>query len=77
MAPRLLAWMAERAEGATPVLVAHNGRAFDLPMLHHNLARVGAALPADWWLLDTVILARRSRLHASETLKQVRLSAIC
>lgn len=31
--PRLLAWVAERAAGATPVLAAHNGRKFDVPML--------------------------------------------
>jgi len=72
VAPRLLAWVAERAAGGTPVLVAHNGRKFDVPMLHHNLARVGAALPAEWWFLDTWLLARESRLSADEVLKQAR-----
>ncbi len=74
VAPRLLAWVAERAAGGTPVLVAHNGRKFDVPMLHHNLARVGAALPAEWWFLDTWLLARESRLSADEVLKQARAS---
>ncbi|KAK9821728.1 hypothetical protein WJX81_006389 [Elliptochloris bilobata] len=72
--PRLLAWVTERAKGATPVLVAHNGRSFDLPMLSANLARVGAELPPDWWFLDTLKLAVDSRLSQSESLKQEALS---
>ena len=71
--PRLLAWVAERAADATPVLAAHNGRRFDVPMLQANLARVGAQLPPDWWFLDTYLLAKDSR-GPEEVLKQEALS---
>lgn len=72
VAPRLLGWVGERANGGTPVLIAHNGRGFDLPMLHHNLARVGAALPGHWWYLDTFRLAQASRLSPDEKHSQAR-----
>lgn len=48
------------AEDAVPVLIAHNGRAFDVPWIAAEFARSGLQLPADWHFLDTYQLARRA-----------------
>lgn len=45
-------------EGGTPVLVAHNGVKFDLPMLSAEFERVGMSLPPHWAYLDTFVLAQ-------------------
>lgn len=48
------------AEDAVPVLIAHNGRAFDVPWIAAEFARSGLQLPSDWHFLDTCQLARRA-----------------
>lgn len=48
------------AQGMVPVLIAHNGRSFDLPWLAAEFGRAGLQLPADWHFLDTCQLAKRT-----------------
>jgi DNA polymerase III epsilon subunit-like protein len=50
--------------GGTPVLVAHNGRRFDVPFLSNELKRSNLELPAHCAFIDTYVLCRvRSAMH--------------
>src|SRR5262249_25462629 len=56
-------------------LIAHNGFAFDGAVIRNVAARVGAALPADFNVLDTLPLARlfhqaSGQRHTNEDLAQ-------
>ncbi|CAL8466793.1 g6329 [Coccomyxa elongata] len=42
-----------------PVLIAHNGRTFDIPFLAMEFARGGMQIPANWYFMDTLLVARR------------------
>ena len=54
----LLQWL-QRLGDVDLCLVAHNGEAFDKPLLCRECARVGVSLPAHWEWLDTMKIARR------------------
>ena len=57
--PRLLDYIDRQCRGAgTPVLVAHNGRRFDLPFLSNELKRSNLELPAHYAFLDTLIFCK-------------------
>lgn len=42
-----------------PVLIAHNGRTFDIPFLAMEFDRGGMQIPANWYFMDTLWVARR------------------
>jgi DNA polymerase III alpha subunit (gram-positive type) len=46
------------SEDAAPVLIAHNGKRFDVPFLAMEFKRVGLVMPTNWYFLDTLYLAR-------------------
>ena len=46
------------AHNAVPLLIAHNGRAFDIPFLHLELQRNGLALPETTLFFDTYRYAK-------------------
>lgn len=45
-------------EGGIPVLVAHNGKAFDYKFLSQECNRWNVPLPGDWQWLDSLLLAK-------------------
>jgi uncharacterized protein YprB with RNaseH-like and TPR domain len=48
-----------RNQGCIPVLVAHNGRRFDVPKLRHEMSSLGMPIPADWAHFDTFLAAKK------------------
>lgn len=60
-AQQLLDFVAEHCPSAevAPVVIAHNGKRFDVPFLAMELKRVGIKMPANWYFLDTLYLARK------------------
>ena len=64
-----------RGEG-TPVLVAHNGRRFDLPFLSNELKRSNLELPAHCAFIDTLIFCR-VRIVTTLTTSPVSLIPEC
>ena len=48
------------SEDSVPVLIAHNGKSFDIPFLALEFAREGFQIPANWHFLDTLLVARRA-----------------
>ena len=48
--------------GKQPVLIAHNGNNYDFKLLTSECLRAGLEVPSDWLTLDTLPLARVSRL---------------
>lgn len=56
------------APGETPVLVAHNGWSFDLPILLAECREAGRPLPTSWLHADSLVLARvlLSQLQSSD-----------
>jgi DNA polymerase III epsilon subunit-like protein len=66
------------AEETLPLLIAHNGRSFDVPFLNLELQRNGLALPRDTLFFDTYRYARQILPQLSIDLasyKQVRSAA--
>ena len=66
------------AEEALPLLIAHNGRSFDVPFLNIELQRNGLALPQDTLFFDTYRYARQVFPQLSidpGSYKQVRTAA--
>ncbi|XP_050225531.1 exonuclease DPD1, chloroplastic/mitochondrial [Mercurialis annua] len=60
VAPILLQYVKSRHKpGGYALLVAHNGRAFDVPFLITELNRCGVELPSNWLFLDSLPLARK------------------
>lgn len=47
------------SEDIVPVLIAHNGKTFDIPFLAMEFARGGMQIPANWYFMDTLLVARR------------------
>lgn len=47
------------SEDIVPVLIAHNGKSFDIPFLALEFAREGFQIPPNWHFLDTLLVARR------------------
>ncbi|WP_108624270.1 putative quorum-sensing-regulated virulence factor [Candidatus Similichlamydia epinepheli] len=45
----------------TPVLIAHNGKQFDIPFIENELNRFDLHLPKDWPTVDTLQWARKYR----------------
>uniref|UniRef100_A0A0A9DQF6 Exonuclease domain-containing protein n=1 Tax=Arundo donax TaxID=35708 RepID=A0A0A9DQF6_ARUDO len=58
--PTLLAYVRSRQAPGKPVLwVAHNAKNFDVPFLAQEFARCSAEIPADWFFVDSLSLARK------------------
>uniref|UniRef100_A0A0A9DX16 Exonuclease domain-containing protein n=1 Tax=Arundo donax TaxID=35708 RepID=A0A0A9DX16_ARUDO len=58
--PILLAYVRSRQAPGKPVLwVAHNAKNFDVPFLAQEFARCSAEIPADWFFVDSLSLARK------------------
>lgn len=47
------------SEDTVPVLIAHNGRRFDIPFLAMEFAREGFKIPANWHFMDTLMVAQK------------------
>ena len=45
-------------EDFVPVLIAHNGKTFDIPFLDMEFACAGMQIPAKWHYMDTLSMAR-------------------
>ena len=77
VAQRFLGFVARHCpegDDVVPVLIAHNGRSFDVPWLAAEFARSGLELPASWHYLDTFLLAKRALAGQQATsLSQVSL----
>ena len=80
MAQRFLGFVARHCpaeDGVVPVLIAHNGRSFDVPWLAAEFARAGLEVPASWHYLDTFLLAKRALAGQQATsLSQVPCSLV-
>ena len=50
------------AAATTPLLVAHNGTRFDIPLLRAECDRHGVQLPGNWLFLDSMTLTETLRL---------------
>jgi hypothetical protein len=46
------------APGQFPVLVAHNGKSFDLPVMSLEFEKAGMQWPTDWHWFDTYLLVK-------------------
>ncbi|XP_057549890.1 exonuclease DPD1, chloroplastic/mitochondrial [Amaranthus tricolor] len=56
--PILLEFVRSRQKpGGYVVLVAHNGRGFDVPFLVHEFRRNDFEIPSNWYFLDTIPLS--------------------
>lgn len=57
--PILLQYISSRQKpGGYVMLVAHNGRTFDVPFLINEFSRCSFEIPPDWLFVDTMALAR-------------------
>lgn len=58
--PILLKYIKSRQrDGKQVILVAHNGRRFDVPFLISEFQRCSVEIPQDWLFLDTLYIARQ------------------
>ena len=58
--PILVQYIQSRQKpGGRVILVAHNGKIFDVPFLKEEFRRHSCELPSNWVFLDTVPLARK------------------
>ncbi|EEF49935.1 exonuclease, putative [Ricinus communis] len=58
--PILLQYIRSRQKpGGYVLLVAHNGRSFDVPFLINEFKRSGVDVPCNWLFMDTLPLARK------------------
>ncbi|KAK9814524.1 hypothetical protein WJX72_007345 [[Myrmecia] bisecta] len=55
---RFIQFVEHECAGGIPVLVAHHGKGFDVPMLQRDFAAAGVPFPEGWWQLDTNVMAR-------------------
>lgn len=56
--PEYLAWVEQRCQGRTPVMLAHNGVGFDMQILEAHCQSLGMEIPNHWLWVDSVVLAR-------------------
>uniref|UniRef100_A0A1D1YU06 DNA polymerase III polC-type n=1 Tax=Anthurium amnicola TaxID=1678845 RepID=A0A1D1YU06_9ARAE len=75
--PILIKFVRSRQIPGKPViLVAHNGRRFDVPFLVNEFRRCAMEVPSDWLFLDTLYLARRLVKPDGTKLPSVSLNAL-
>lgn len=48
------------SDDIVPVLIAHNGKDFDVPLLANVFKREGLQMPPTWHFMDTLPVARRA-----------------
>ncbi|XP_047321793.1 exonuclease DPD1, chloroplastic/mitochondrial [Impatiens glandulifera] len=73
--PILLAYVKSRQKpGGIVLLVAHNGRNFDVPFLINEFNRNNFDIPHDWHFLDTLPLAREVMKSKVAELKSAKIS---
>ena len=77
--PILLEYIKSRQKpGGIVLLVAHNGRSFDVPFLINEFSRCGIEIPENWRFLDTLPLVRElikssgSKLPSGASLQAMR-----
>ncbi|XP_050382086.1 exonuclease DPD1, chloroplastic/mitochondrial-like [Argentina anserina] len=59
--PILLSYIRSRQKpGGYVMLVAHNGRSFDVPFLRSEFFRCGEKFPSNWLFADSLIMARKA-----------------
>ncbi|XP_062005183.1 exonuclease DPD1, chloroplastic/mitochondrial [Rosa rugosa] len=59
--PILLSYIKSRQKpGGYVMLVAHNGRSFDVPFLRSEFCRCGVEFPSNWLFADSLIMARKA-----------------
>ena len=63
------------AAATTPMLVAHNGTLFDIPLLLAECDRHGVQLPGNWLVLDSVTLAEKLGLKEQGLVENYKLGA--
>lgn len=75
--PILLQYIQSRQHpGGYVVLVAHNGRCFDVPFLINEFNRCSYEIPSNWLFLDTLPLAREVRKSPDGPRVSVSLEAL-
>ena len=57
---QLEAFVAAQAPGKGVVLVAHNGKGYDVPLLVHEFRRVGREIPRSWRFFDTLSFSKEA-----------------
>lgn len=58
--PILVRYVKSRQKaGGQTILIAHNGKSFDVPFLISEFGRYDYEIPSDWLFLDTMSLARQ------------------
>ncbi|KAL6146521.1 hypothetical protein ACLB2K_057199 [Fragaria x ananassa] len=63
--PILLSYIKSRQKpGGYVMLVAHNGRSFDVPFLRSEFSRCGVEFPSNWLFADSLIMARKAMKSA-------------
>ncbi|XXG54014.1 hypothetical protein AAC387_Pa03g1998 [Persea americana] len=78
LAPILLHFVRSRQiDGGPVLLVAHNGRCFDVPFIVKEFGRCSIEIPPDWLFLDTVPLARQLVKPDGTKLSSWNLQALC
>nr|GEX31385.1 exonuclease DPD1, chloroplastic/mitochondrial [Tanacetum cinerariifolium] len=74
--PILVQYIQSRQKlGGQVILVAHNGKTFDVPFLKEEFRRHSCELPSNWLYLDTVPLARKV-LNSGVGLENMRLATL-
>lgn len=58
-----------KGPGQVPVLVAHNGRRFDFPVLWDEAKRSNVQLPGSWLYLDSLSMAKALVTNGQDSLK--------
>lgn len=59
--PILLKYLKGRQKpGGFVLLIAHNGRSFDVPFLRSEFHRCGVEFPSNWLFADSLIMARKA-----------------
>ncbi len=57
---QLEAFVAAQAPGKGVVLVAHNGKGYDVPLLVHEYRRIGRDVPKSWRFFDTLSFSKEA-----------------
>jgi ATP-dependent DNA helicase RecG len=57
---QLEAFVAAQAPGKGVVLVAHNGKGYDVPLLVHEYRRIGRDVPSSWRFFDTLSFSKEA-----------------
>lgn len=61
--PEYVRWVEERSQGCTPVMLAHNGVGYDMPILENHCHAAGMNIPSHWLWVDSYLLAKWLNKH--------------